>query len=76
MTYDQREDAYNAQQSQIKIIKRGSLPEAKIYRGECRNCGTIVEFPRGAARYSPDQRDGDMLFVVCPVCNHNITAEV
>lgn len=76
MTHDQREDFYAAQQSQIKIIKRGQKPENKIYQGECYRCKTVVEFPMGAAKYNSDQREGDFLSVVCPVCSHQITVGV
>lgn len=74
--YDQREDAYAAQKAEIMIIKRGEVPANKIFRGFCMNCKTEVEFPRRAAKYNSDQRDGDFLSVDCPVCNNLITARV
>jgi RNase P subunit RPR2 len=76
MNYDQREDAYAAERSQIKIIKRGKKAEDKIYQGTCRNCETVIEFPRGAAKFTDDQRDGAYLSVTCPVCSRSITVEV
>lgn len=70
--FDQREAAYEAQKPQIKIIKRGVDPAKKLYQGTCHNCATVVEFPRSAAKYNADQRDGDYLSVDCPVCNQTI----
>jgi hypothetical protein len=74
--FDQREAGYAAWKAQIRIIKRGVNPETKLYQGACHNCGTVVEFPRSAAKYQADQRDGDYLEVSCPVCHRRITAGV
>lgn len=56
----------------MKVLKKGALPETKVYQVECNHCGTVVEFQRGEARYSVDQRDGDALVVDCPTCQRQI----
>lgn len=52
----------------MKIIQRGVLPKDKVYRTTCVNCKTIFEFSDYEATKMFDQRDGDYLIVVCPVC--------
>lgn len=57
----------------MKIIREGSLPEAKVYQAECNYCHTVVEFQAGEARRSVDQRDGSVdLVVPCPLCKREI----
>jgi endogenous inhibitor of DNA gyrase (YacG/DUF329 family) len=56
----------------MKILKRGKRPEDKVYRAECNNCGTEVEFKYTEAKHTFDQRDGDFLTVKCPVCKQPI----
>lgn len=60
----------------VRIVKLGKLPSEKVYSGKCTNCKTEVEFKRGAANYVPDQRDGDMLQVSCPLCRFLISTSV
>ena len=36
----------------MKILYRGMRPEDRIYRGQCYNCGTEVEFQRKEAQYT------------------------
>lgn len=60
----------------MKVIKRGELPETKVYGGKCQRCSTEVEFVRGEAKYNSDQRDGDFLSIACPVCTGLIYAAV
>ena len=53
----------------MKIIKHGTIPQDKVYRGTCAICRTEFEFARKEAkREVADQRDGDAMVVACPVC--------
>lgn len=53
----------------MKILKKGKLPEDKVYTAECLNCGTEFEFKRNEGRVVHDQRDGDAIVAVCPECD-------
>ncbi len=57
----------------MKIIKQGSLPGDRPFRGTCRNCQTEIEFLQKEAIYHFDQRDGDYLSIGCPTCSTSIT---
>ena len=52
----------------MEIIVRGSLPEEKEFQGTCHNCKTVFKCKRHEGTYHSDQRDGESLAVVCPVC--------
>ena len=60
----------------MKIIKKGNIPEEKIYRSECYNCKTEFEFQAREAKLTRDQRDGDFLTVDCPLCGVSAHANV
>lgn len=60
----------------MKILKQGKLSKDEVYQGRCNSCGTEVEFLRAEARYVNDQRDGDSLVVVCPMCKNEIWTSV
>lgn len=70
---EQMEAIYRAQQKGVRIIKRGRPPAERLFEVTCRCCRSEIEFVRGAARTSRDQRDGDFLFIDCPVCLATIT---
>lgn len=57
----------------IKIIRHGTLPEARPYKATCRHCDCHFEFHRGDATFVADQRDGDYLFIPCPTCKQQVT---
>ena len=59
----------------MEIIKKGKNPDDKNYISQCQKCGTQVKFKRHEAKLTPDQRDGDILTVDCPVCDGNIHAD-
>jgi RNase P subunit RPR2 len=59
----------------MRIIRRGVLPEEKIYRASCNHCKTEVEFTGAEGRLKYDQRDGNFYTVTCPVCNNLITKD-
>jgi hypothetical protein len=52
----------------MKIIKRGVIPECRVYHLYCTNCDTEFEFEQHEAKLTRDQRDGDFLTIQCPVC--------
>jgi len=55
----------------MKIIKRGELPQNKIYQAKCHRCKTIFEFEKHEARPFNDR--GEMVLAIdCPVCKHNL----
>lgn len=62
----------------MHILKAGKLPEDNIYTGTCQHCKCQVSFTQREARYSSDQRDGDLLTVKCPTigCGHDIWVPV
>jgi RNase P subunit RPR2 len=52
----------------VKIIKRGEMQDAKIYRVTCANCKTIFECQRKEGRMESD-RNETFFVVCCLVCN-------
>lgn len=56
----------------MKIIKRGELPEEKVYQETCSRCKSELEFKAGELRSSPDPRDQGECYVMCPVCNSHL----
>lgn len=57
----------------MEILERGKLPSEKVYVCTCNSCESKVRFTEGEANYQPDQRDGDYVWVKCPVCSSIIT---
>jgi RNase P subunit RPR2 len=53
----------------MKILKRGIPDAEKQYRVTCYKCKTFFEFLYSEAAFSSDQRDGDCLYINCPVCS-------
>lgn len=52
----------------MKIIKEGKLPNPKVYRGACTNCGTEVEADWRETEYIGKNEDGsDCMGVRCPL---------
>ena len=56
----------------MEIIKKGKNPSDNEYTGECLNCGTKVKFKRHEGKLHNDQRDGDCVEVICPLCKNSI----
>jgi hypothetical protein len=52
----------------IKIIKRGKIPEDKVYPTTCGVCRTEFEFTEKDGNVTDSQRDGRFITVKCPVC--------
>ena len=60
----------------MKVIKQGQIPGEITHRATCNRCKTEVEFKRKEGRISYDQRDGDFITVVCPLCRDDINADL
>ncbi len=60
----------------MKIITRGVIPGERIHRATCYNCKSELEFQECEGKVTHDQRDGDFITVVCPVCNVTVTADL
>ena len=60
----------------MRIIKKGKLPEERLFKVVCRNCSTEFEFTQGEAKMNyPDRPgEGNSLSIECPVCNHTVWA--
>lgn len=56
----------------MKIIKRGEIPEERVFRFECQHCHTVAEATAKEGRFSSDQRDGDARVFKCPVCDRDV----
>lgn len=63
------------QDSEMKIVHEGVVPEERRYRGSCDLCKTIAEFGTGDGKV--EDRDGVPTVVIeCPVCSKDITRPV
>lgn len=60
----------------MKIISRGTPPETKPVRFECRKCKTVFETTQAEVRRVSDQRDGDFWQHTCPICAYLCTSAV
>lgn len=60
----------------MKIIERGTKPTDKVYTVRCRQCETKFEFEKHEGKVTCDQRDGDYISIVCPVCLNQVTTNV
>lgn len=57
----------------MKIIKKGILPQDKIYRGTCMRCKTVIEATQTEGRLSLTDRTGvTMVEYTCPICSEII----
>jgi uncharacterized protein with PIN domain len=52
----------------VKILELGSKPIEKTYTVRCDQCKTKFEFAQHEATVNRDQRDGDYVSILCPVC--------
>lgn len=52
----------------VKIVKRGELPEKKIYSTLCRNCKTEFTFAREDAKQRTAEYNSTELVIDCPLC--------
>lgn len=60
----------------MKIIKRGQIPEEKVYNKTCGRCHSELEFQQKELTHvdSDDQRDSNLGTISCPVCGDLIYA--
>lgn len=56
----------------VEVIVKGSAPEDRVYRATCRHCSSLLAFKRSEAIFTSDQRDGDYVSVICPVCSSSV----
>ena len=54
----------------MEIIKPGRLPEDKEAEWACSRCETVIRSKVSEGKVCRDQRDGDYVTTVCPVCKH------
>ncbi len=52
----------------MKIIKRGLLPDLRIWRGVCRTCKSEFEALESELNVQNDQRDGAWALKGCTEC--------
>lgn len=52
----------------MEIIKHGSLPGERLWRGQCYVCGTIMLALQKELKITSDQRDGDFGEANCEIC--------
>lgn len=55
----------------MQILEKGVDPETTPVQHRCNHCRTLFEFLPGEAQYVPDQRDGDVYKIGCPVCRRD-----
>jgi RNase P subunit RPR2 len=56
----------------MRIVKRGIPKEEILIQAGCRHCDSVIEFSRSEGRITRDQRDGDFVTIICPVCGREI----
>jgi hypothetical protein len=56
----------------MEIIKKGCLPEERIYEATCSYCKTQIRFFQGEGIIINEQRDGSYICVQCPLCKKDI----
>lgn len=56
----------------MKIIKKGQLPEERVYVGECDNCHTVMEAKQSELRYNAWRNEG-CYFANCMLCNSSVS---
>lgn len=52
----------------MRITRMGRLPEDKEYSFVCAKCDTIAEAKKSEGRLVYDNRDGNALVFICPLC--------
>lgn len=56
----------------IRLIKKGTKPEERIYRGTCSICSSVVEASPSDGKVTSDQRDGNFFTFPCPNCGRQM----
>lgn len=52
----------------MEIIKKGKLPEERIWNGECYNCRTVVKAKENELNVTHDLLNGLFGSHTCPLC--------
>lgn len=60
----------------MEILFKGIPPSEKDYTGECYYCKTRVRFKAKEGKTTYDQRDGNFITVLCPVCSRPINVNL
>lgn len=53
----------------MKILTKGKPKSERPWRGQCRDCESVIEAVKSELVITSDQRDGDFATARCPVCN-------
>lgn len=56
----------------MKIISKGVPKSARVWRGTCNDCRSIVEATEGELTTHSCQRDGEWAEAKCPVCKSRL----
>ena len=56
----------------MEIIKKGKLPEERLWQGECNNCHTIARAKEKELDLTHCPRDGSFGRANCPLCKQDI----
>ena len=54
----------------MEIIARGKLPSEGEAEWTCRHCKSELRSKKSEGKLEHDQRDGDFVRCVCPVCQY------
>lgn len=55
----------------MKVISRGIPPELQLFRVNCSNCHSVLEFQKNEARVVSD-RNETVYVINCPICRKEI----
>lgn len=59
----------------MEIVKRGQLPEERVYGLQCDHCMTEFKFKQSEGVYnSGDYKEGPWVAIDCPVCKRHCYA--
>lgn len=56
----------------MRVIRKGELPEKRIWKGSCSHCGQTYEAEQGELKITSDQRDGDFGEARCTLCKQRV----
>lgn len=59
-----------------EILERGQNPEEKEYLVTCGHCKSRLLYKKFEGKPSYDQRDGDFITFICPVCGNPIYVDL
>lgn len=56
----------------MEILFRGTPPNERTFFAKCNNCASEIRFKEHEGVVTRDQRDGDFITIICPICSHHI----